>query len=113
MCPSEASGPSFDKVNPSHMSLGATSAEAIDMASMAGRFYPNTSGDPSVPTDASNMFSVPSAWDLPAQNPDARNADFSNLSIESFSESQWSQMLNNQIMGESGNNAGWGNWRPS
>lgn len=113
MYPSEVSGPSFDKVNPSHMSQGATSAEAIDMASMAGRFYPNTSGDPSVPTDASNMFSIPSAWDLPTPNPEARNADFSNLNMESFSESQWSQMLGNQIMGESGTNAGWGNWRPS
>ncbi|KAJ5779462.1 hypothetical protein N7457_007182 [Penicillium paradoxum] len=113
MYTSQASASSFDKVNPSDMPQRAPSSHTSDMTAVGSRFYQNNSGSPSIPPDATNLFSIPSAWDLPASDSETRNGDFSNLNMESFSESQWSQMLNNQILGENGTNTGWENWRPS
>ncbi|KAJ5972194.1 uncharacterized protein N7479_002112 [Penicillium vulpinum] len=111
--PSQGSAPSFDKVNSNLMPQGNTNPQSIDLGSLAGRFYQSSSNSPSIPAEASGIFSVPSAWDLPTPNPDARNEDLSNLNMETFSESQWAQMLNIQIQGENGTNTGWDNWRPS
>lgn len=111
--PSQGSAPSFDNVNPNIMPQGNTNSQVTDLGSMSGRFYPNSSDSPSVSAEASGIFSMPSAWDLPTSNPEAVNEDFGNLNMETFSESQWAQMLSTQIQGESGTNAGWQNWRPS
>ncbi|KAJ5478078.1 hypothetical protein N7530_003587 [Penicillium desertorum] len=111
--PSQASGPSFDKINSNIMPQGNTNPQATDLGSMAGQFYPSSSDSPSVAAGASGIFSMPSAWDLPAPNPETGNEDFGSLNMETFSESQWAQMLNTQIPGENGTNAGWENWRPS
>jgi hypothetical protein len=110
---SQASGPSFDKVNSNVMAQGDTNPQATDLGSMAGQFYPSSSDSPSAAAGASGIFSMPSAWDLPAPNPETGNEDFGSLNMETFSESQWAQMLNTQIVGENGTNAGWENWRPS
>ncbi|KXG50787.1 Transcription factor [Penicillium griseofulvum] len=111
--PSQGSAPSFDKVNPNIMSQGNPNPQATDLGSMAGQFYPNSSGSPSLPTGASGIFSIPSAWDLPNPDPETGNEDFGNLNMDTFSEAQWAQMLNSQIQSENGTNAGWQNWRPS
>ncbi|OQE43566.1 hypothetical protein PENCOP_c003G04093 [Penicillium coprophilum] len=111
--PSQGSARSFDKINPTIMPQGNTNPQATDLGSMAGRFYSSSSVSPSLPTGASGIFSMPSAWDLPTQNQETGNEDFGNLNMDTFSESQWAQMLNSQIQGSNGNNAGWQNWRPS
>jgi hypothetical protein len=113
MYSNQVSAPSFDKVNPSNLPLGVTNPQVADLTSMAGGFYQNISDSPSVPTEASNMFPMPSAWDFSTPNPETRNEDFGNLNMESFSESQWAQMLSSQMLSENGTNAGWENWRPS
>jgi len=110
--PSQGSGLSFDKLN-IHMPPGTSNSQAAGMNSMNGRFYPSSSGSPSMPTDVSNTFSIPSAWDLPNQTPGMGNADLGALNVESFSESQWAQILGSQSLGEIGTNASWENWRPS
>ncbi|KAI1831490.1 transcriptional regulator family: Fungal Specific TF [Penicillium roqueforti] len=110
--PSQESAQSFDKVNSDIMPQGNTNPRATDLDSMSGRFYPNSSNSPSV-AGASGIFSMPSAWDLPPSNPETGNEGFGNLNMEAFSESQWAQILNGQIQGESPINAGWENWRPS
>ncbi|KAJ5823304.1 Transcription factor [Penicillium robsamsonii] len=109
--PSQGSAPSFDKANPNMMPRG--NPQATDLGSMTGRFYPSSSDSPTLPTGASGIFSVPSAWDLPTPNPETGNGDFGNLNMDTFSESQWAQLLNTQIQGENGTSAGWQNWRPS
>ncbi|KGO78544.1 Transcription factor, fungi [Penicillium italicum] len=111
--PSQVSGPSFDKVNPNILPQANTNPQVIDLGSIAGRFYPNNSDIPSVGAGASGIFSMPSAWDLPTPNPETGNEDFGGLNMETFSESQWVQMLNTQIQSEHGTNAGWENWRQS
>lgn len=111
--PSQASAASFDKVNRNIMPQGNTNPQVTDLGSMAGRFYPNSSDSPSVGTGASGIFSMPSAWDLPTPNPETGNGSFDGLNMETFSESQWAQMLNSQIQSEHGTNTGWENWRPS
>lgn len=111
--PSLGSGPSFDKANPNIMPQDNTNPQVTDLGSMAGRFYPNSSGSPSVGTGASGIFSMPSAWDLPTPNPETGNGEFGSLNMETFSESQWAQILNTQIQSEHGTNAGWDNWRQS
>ncbi|KAJ5138633.1 uncharacterized protein N7515_003481 [Penicillium bovifimosum] len=114
MYPNQVSAPSLEKGNPSGQPHGVTNTQVTDMSSLAGRYYQNISDTTSVPTEApSSMFSMPSAWDFQAPNPDMRNGDFGNLTMESFTESQWAQMLGSQILSENGNNAGWENWRPS
>ncbi|CAI7573504.1 unnamed protein product [Penicillium viridicatum] len=111
--PSQASAASFDKANRNIMPQGNTNPQVTDLGSMAGRFYPNSSASPSVGTGASGIFSMPSAWDLPTPNPETGNGGFGSLNMETFSESQWAQMLNTQVQGEHGTNTGWENWRPS
>ncbi|CAI7672461.1 unnamed protein product [Penicillium discolor] len=111
--PSQASAVSFDKANRNIMPQGNTNPQITDLGSMAGRFYPNSSESPSVGTGASGIFSMPSAWDLPTPNPETGNGGFGSLNMETFSESQWAQMLNTQIQGEHGTNPDWENWRPS
>lgn len=95
------------------MPQGNTNPQVTDLGSMAGRLYPNSSDSPSVGTGASGIFSMPSAWDLPTPNPETGNGGFGSLNMETFSESQWAQMLNTQIQSEHGTNTGWDNWRPS
>lgn len=111
--PIQASAASFDKANRNIMPQGNINPQVADLGSMAGRFYPNSSDSPSVGTGASGIFSMPSAWDLPTPNPETGNGGFGSLNMETFSESQWAQMLNTQIQSENGTNTGWENWRPS
>ncbi|KOS46550.1 hypothetical protein ACN38_g2501 [Penicillium nordicum] len=111
--PNQASAASFDKTNRNIMPQGNTNPQVTDLGSMAGRFYPNSSDSPSVGTGASGIFSMPSAWDLPTQNPETGNGSYGSLNMETFSESQWAQMLNNQIQSEHRADTSWENWRPS
>lgn len=111
--PNQASAASFDKTNRNIMPQGNTNPQVTDLGSMAGRFYPNSSDSPSVGTGASGIFSMPSAWDLPAPNPETGNGSYGSLNMETFSESQWAQMLNNQIQSEHRADTSWENWRPS
>ncbi|KAJ5567411.1 hypothetical protein N7535_006717, partial [Penicillium sp. DV-2018c] len=112
MYSNQLSAPSFENTNPSGLPHGVTNPQVTDVSSSIGAYYQNISGTPSVNTEASNMFSMPSAWDFPASNPETRNGDFGNLNMDSFSESQWAEMLGSQGMGENGTNTGWENWRP-
>jgi hypothetical protein len=102
---------SFDKINSVQMPDGSSNSQATGMNSMGGRFYPSNSGSPSMPTEASNTFSMPSTWDFSNQTPAMGNADLDALNVEAFSESQWAQILDSQILGETP--TGWENWRPS
>jgi hypothetical protein len=111
--PSQESSISFDKLNSIPMPPGGLNPQAAGMNPMGGRFYSSTSGGPSMTTEASNTFSMASAWDLPNQTPAMNNADLGALNMESFSESQWAQILGSQILTEHGTNAGWEHWPPS
>lgn len=110
---SQGSGLPLDKLSSLQMPPGGSNSQDAGMNSIGGRFYTSSSGSPSMLTEASNTFSMPSAWEIPNQTPGMGNANLGTLNVESFSESQWAQILGSQILGENGANAGWENWQPS
>lgn len=106
--PSQGSGVSFDKINSTHMP-----ASAAGMGSMDSRFHLGGSGSPSMPPESSGSFAMPPAWEFAPQTPAAGNTNLGGLNMETFSESQWAQILGTQIMDENEAAPGWDNWRPS
>ncbi|KAJ6089725.1 hypothetical protein N7467_004941 [Penicillium canescens] len=105
---SKGSAQSFDKLNAIHMPPGDLISQAPDMNALLARAYQSNSGSPAMPTDTSNPFSMPNAWDLPNPNQDMGPADFSNLNVGTLSESQWAQILGENEAGPS-----WEIWRQS
>lgn len=103
--PSQGSGLSFDKINSTHM--------PADMGSMDSRFHPGSSDSPSMPPESSGSFAMPPAWDFAPQTPAVGNTNLSSLNMETFSESQWAQILGTQVLSENEAAPGWENWRPS
>lgn len=111
------SGPglSFEKLNSMHIPAENQNFQAAGMNSMGARYYSSSSESPVIPTE-SNSFSIPPAWGVPGQVPQMSNQDLGGLNMETFSDSQWAQILGTQILGETptnGANNGWDNWRPS
>ncbi|CAG7957386.1 unnamed protein product [Penicillium salamii] len=108
-------GLSFEKLNSMHIPAENQNFQAAGMNSMAARYYSSSSESPVMPTE-SNAFSIPPAWGVPGQVPQMSNQDLGGLNMETFSDSQWAQILGTQILGETptnGANNGWDNWRPS
>lgn len=103
-----SSATSTDKTHSGHISRSTTEAPQVpDLSSLMGQVYPNSTGSMGT-TGASNAFSMSSSWDMPTPNSALNNMDFGNMNVDSLSEAQWAQLLNN-----SGNGAGWDDWRPS
>jgi hypothetical protein len=103
-----SSATSFDKVNTIHISPSTTESPQIpDMSAMAGQVYPNSTSSMGA-SNASNAFNMTSQWDMPTPSSILNNVDFGNVNVDSLSEAQWAQILNN-----SGNGTGWADWRPS
>lgn len=103
-----SSAASFDKVNPIRISPSTTESPQIpDMSAMAGQVYSNSTSSIGT-SSASNAFTMTSQWDMPTPSSVLNNVDFGNVNVESLSEAQWAQILNN-----SGNGTGWADWRPS
>ncbi|CAG7927163.1 unnamed protein product [Penicillium olsonii] len=113
--PNSRSGLSFEKPNSMHIPPENTNFQAAGMNSMGTRYYSSSSESPVLPTESSS-FSVPPAWVVSGQMPQMNDQDMGALNMETFSESQWAQILGTQIMGDTPNpgaNTGWDNWRPS
>lgn len=100
---------SFERVQPVHISPTKTEAPPMpDLSNLSGQTYPNTTASSIGATDPPPPFSMPSAWDMPAANPAMSNVDFGNINVDSLSEAQWAQILN-----DTGNLGSWSNWRQS
>ncbi|KAJ5679427.1 hypothetical protein N7462_007671 [Penicillium macrosclerotiorum] len=107
--PSQSSATSFDKVHSAHISPAtAESSQVPDMSSLSGQVYATSTASPLGATAAANAFALPAGWDLPTPNSgNPTSIDFNNLNVESLSDAQWAQILNNGVSN------GWENWRPS
>lgn len=105
--PTQGAASSFDKVHPVHISPATTESPPMpELGSLTGQTYPNATTSALGATGAPPAFSMTSAWDMPTANPAMGNVDFGNVNVDSLSEAQWAQILNN-----TGNGAGWENWR--
>lgn len=99
-------GLSFDKVQPVHISPASSGSPQIpDMGSIGGQSLPTSTTSPQT-SGSSNAFTMPSVWDMNTPNTDISNIDFGSVNVDSLSDAQWAQILNN-----SGNAPGWDNWR--
>ncbi|KAJ5089500.1 hypothetical protein N7532_008184 [Penicillium argentinense] len=105
---SQTSTTSFDKVRSVHISPESTESPLIpDMNSFAGQMFSNTNRS-SGPLDYgnSNEFSMRPGWDMSTPSSSLANVDLGDLNVNSLSETQWAQILENN-----GSGAGWENWR--
>lgn len=99
--------------NPSPVKKQQNSGTAHSgQSSGAIHISPTSTESPQIPDmntrpGQTHAFEMPPAWDLPTPNPDMSNVDF-NLNVNSLSEAQWAQILNNNA-----NATGWDSWRPS
>lgn len=103
-----SSATSSERVNSVHNSSSTTESPQIpNMSAMSGEVFPNSTGSMGN-TAAANAFVMTSQWDMPTPISAMNNVDFGNVNVDSLSEAQWAQILNN-----SGNGSGWADWRPS
>ncbi|KAJ5732677.1 Transcription factor [Penicillium malachiteum] len=103
-----SSSTSFEKIQSTFISPTNTeSPQMPDMSTMPGQGYPANTSGPTATTGPASAFSIPAGWDMSTPNPDLSNLDL-NVNVDSLSDAQWAQILNNQ-----GNASGWDNWRPS
>lgn len=103
------SGTSFDKIHSVHISPTSTESPAIpDMSSFSGQMYSNRSNNPAGDAGATRTYSQTPGWELPASNSNMSHVDLGSLNVDSLSETQWAQILDDE-----GSGAGWDNWRPS
>lgn len=100
--PTQLATSSFEKIHTIHVSPSTTGSPP-----MPDMFYPNPPVSLGA-TGAPPAFSMASSWNMPTSAPAMGNVDFGNVNVDSLSEAQWAQILNN-----SGNGAGWENWRQS
>ncbi|KAJ5168279.1 uncharacterized protein N7482_003873 [Penicillium canariense] len=106
--PSSSSTTSFEKVHSVHISPATTeSPQVLDLNSIPSQVYGTSTTSPMGSTGAANAFTMPADWDVPTPSQGLSNVDFGAVNVESFSDAQWAQILNN------GNGSGWENWRPS
>lgn len=106
--PTQGATSSFEKIHTIHVSPSTMGSPPMpDMGDLSGQFYPHppvSLGATGAPPD----FSMAPSWDMSTSAPALGNTDFGNVNVDSLSEAQWVQILNN-----SANGAGWEGWRQS
>ncbi|KAJ5183630.1 hypothetical protein N7492_001246 [Penicillium capsulatum] len=96
---SQGSTMSFERPSKPESSSGTSFGSATKQT------YMGSTDSPLGTTAAPNAFPPSSGWEAPTPTSALGNMEFNNLAVDSLTEAQWAQILNNNA------NAGWENWR--
>lgn len=103
-----AQGPTASsvKANLTRVAPSNSESQGFDPGSAAKQAYTTSMNSPLGTAGAPNTFSMPSGWDASTPSSGLSNTEFNNLAVDSLTEAQWAQILNNDA-----NAPGWENWR--